>query len=159
MSKLYSGPYIDVPYQVSIHLVDGFQRRRLKCEVNGRQTTDAKWWQKLTLPLARWAKKASYMYKMTTLVVQWLDSGFECQTGQPKIIILLLAASPLKTCDIKGKEQFVQYIISGCMRYTSLWTLIKHKNFLMICTNRPFVHDISNFDSKIMFYKSYFPLK
>ena len=60
------------------------------------------------------------MYKMTTLVVQWLDSGFECQTDQPKIIILLLAASPLKTCDIKGKEQFVQYIISGCMRYTSL---------------------------------------
>ena len=25
-------------------------------KVNGRQTTDAKWWQKLTLPLARWAK-------------------------------------------------------------------------------------------------------
>ena len=27
-------------------------------KVNSRQTTDAKWWQKLTLPLARWAKKA-----------------------------------------------------------------------------------------------------
>jgi hypothetical protein len=26
-------------------------------KVNGQQTTDAKWWQKLTLPLARWAKK------------------------------------------------------------------------------------------------------
>ena len=26
-------------------------------KVNGRQTTDTKWWQKLTLPLARWAKK------------------------------------------------------------------------------------------------------
>ena len=26
-------------------------------KVNGRQTTDAKWWQKLMLPLARWAKK------------------------------------------------------------------------------------------------------
>ena len=26
-------------------------------KVNGRQTKDAKWWQKLTLPLARWAKK------------------------------------------------------------------------------------------------------
>jgi len=24
-------------------------------KVNGRQTTDAKWWQKLTLPLAQWA--------------------------------------------------------------------------------------------------------
>ena len=31
----------------------GFERRRLKCE----KLTDAKWWQKLTLPLARWAKK------------------------------------------------------------------------------------------------------
>ena len=30
-------------------------------KVNGRRTTDAKWWQKLTLPLARWAKK----YKRT----------------------------------------------------------------------------------------------
>jgi hypothetical protein len=37
-------------------LAEGFQRRRLK--VNGRQTTDAKWWQKLTLPLAKWAKKS-----------------------------------------------------------------------------------------------------
>jgi hypothetical protein len=27
-----------------------------KWKVNGRRTTDAKWWQKLTLPLARWAK-------------------------------------------------------------------------------------------------------
>ena len=28
-------------------------------KVNGRQMMDAKWWQKLTLPLARWAKKKS----------------------------------------------------------------------------------------------------
>ena len=26
-------------------------------KVNGRQTTDTKWWQKLTLPVARWANK------------------------------------------------------------------------------------------------------
>jgi hypothetical protein len=32
-------------------------------KVNGQQTTDAKWWQKLTLSLARWAKKA---YKTLT---------------------------------------------------------------------------------------------
>jgi hypothetical protein len=40
-------------------LAEGFQRRRLKCEklTDDRwQTTDVKWWQKLTLPLARWAK-------------------------------------------------------------------------------------------------------
>jgi hypothetical protein len=32
MSNLYSGPSIDASYQVSVHLAQGFQRRRLKCE-------------------------------------------------------------------------------------------------------------------------------
>jgi hypothetical protein len=38
-------------------LAEGFQEKIKMWKVNGRQTTDAKWWQKLTLPLARWAKK------------------------------------------------------------------------------------------------------
>jgi hypothetical protein len=35
-----SGPSIDASYQVSLHLAEGFQRRRLKCEKltdDGRQ--------------------------------------------------------------------------------------------------------------------------
>jgi hypothetical protein len=32
MSSLYKGPSIDASYQVSVHLTEGFQRRRLKCE-------------------------------------------------------------------------------------------------------------------------------
>jgi hypothetical protein len=32
MSNLYRGPSIYVSYQVSVHMVEGFQRRRLKCE-------------------------------------------------------------------------------------------------------------------------------
>ena len=32
MSIHYRGPCIDASYQVSVHLVEGFQRRRLKCE-------------------------------------------------------------------------------------------------------------------------------
>jgi hypothetical protein len=32
MSNIYRGPSIDASYQVSIHLAEGFQRRRLKCE-------------------------------------------------------------------------------------------------------------------------------
>ena len=34
MSNLYRGPYIhvDASYQLSVHLAEGFQRRRLKCE-------------------------------------------------------------------------------------------------------------------------------
>jgi hypothetical protein len=32
MSNLYRGPSINATYQVSVHLAEGFQRRRLKCE-------------------------------------------------------------------------------------------------------------------------------
>jgi hypothetical protein len=32
MSNLYKGLSIDASYQVSVHLAEGFQRRRLKCE-------------------------------------------------------------------------------------------------------------------------------
>ena len=40
MSNLYKRPSIDATCQVSVHLAEGFQRRRLKCEKltdNGRQ--------------------------------------------------------------------------------------------------------------------------
>ena len=32
MCNLWRGPSIDASYQVSVHLAEGFQRRRLKCE-------------------------------------------------------------------------------------------------------------------------------
>ena len=32
MSNLYRGPSTYAFYQVSVHMVEGFQRRRLKCE-------------------------------------------------------------------------------------------------------------------------------
>ena len=32
MSNLYRGPAIDASYQLSVHLAEEFQRRRLKCE-------------------------------------------------------------------------------------------------------------------------------
>jgi hypothetical protein len=55
MSNLYRGPSIDASHQVSVHLAEGFQRWRLKCE---KLTDDRRqvMQQKLTLPLARWAK-------------------------------------------------------------------------------------------------------
>ena len=40
MCNLYRGPSIDACYQVSVHLAQEFQRRRLKCEKltdHGRQ--------------------------------------------------------------------------------------------------------------------------
>ena len=41
ISNLHRKPSIDASYQVSVHLAEGFQRRRLKCEKltdDGRQT-------------------------------------------------------------------------------------------------------------------------
>ena len=40
MSNLQRGPSIDASYQVSLHLAEGFQRRRLKCE---KLTDDIRW--------------------------------------------------------------------------------------------------------------------
>jgi hypothetical protein len=40
ISNLYKGSSIDASYQVSVHLAEGLQRRRLKCEKltdDGRQ--------------------------------------------------------------------------------------------------------------------------
>jgi hypothetical protein len=69
--SLNRGPSIDASYQVSVHMAEGFQRRRLKCEklTDDRwRTTDAKWWQNLILPLARWAKK---IYSKPALLIWW----------------------------------------------------------------------------------------
>jgi hypothetical protein len=65
MCTLQRGPSIDASYQVSVHLAEGFQRRRLKCEKetdDRQQTMDTKWWQKLILSLARFAKKNIKMW-------------------------------------------------------------------------------------------------
>ena len=43
ISNLYREPSIDASYQVSVHMAEGFQMRRLKCEKltdERRQTTD-----------------------------------------------------------------------------------------------------------------------
>ena len=54
MSNLYKGPCIDASYQVSVHLAEGFQRRRLKCE---------KLTAKAHIALAKWAKKPKIYVK------------------------------------------------------------------------------------------------
>ena len=45
-------------------------------KVNVRRMTDAKWWQKLTLPLARWAIKEHQSPKLVLIVFcNWQKSG------------------------------------------------------------------------------------
>ena len=56
MSNLYREPSIDASYQVSVHMAEEFQRRRLKCE---KLTDDrCQVMAKVYLAKARWAKNA-----------------------------------------------------------------------------------------------------
>jgi hypothetical protein len=47
MSNLYKEPSIDVSYQISVHLAEGYQRGKLKCE-------------KLTDGKRQWELKTTY---------------------------------------------------------------------------------------------------
>ena len=49
-------------------------------KVNGRQTTESKWWQKLTLTLARWAKKEGNFEKDGWHLLMQLVQLFTLQT-------------------------------------------------------------------------------
>ena len=57
---LHRGPSIDASYQVSVHLAERFQRRRLKCEKltdDRQQTTDAKVMPKAHIAFGKVSKK------------------------------------------------------------------------------------------------------
>ena len=82
ISNLYRGSSIDASYQVSVHLAEGFQRRRWKCET----LTDGKWWQKVTLPLARWAQKKNTCY----VNIVWVQSMKKRYSMWYNIVVPLL---------------------------------------------------------------------
>ena len=72
ISNLYRGLSLDASYQVSVYLAKGFQRRRLKCEKltdDRLRMTDAKWWQKFILPLARWAKNMNIRSLLSNKII------------------------------------------------------------------------------------------
>ena len=93
MSNLYRGPSIDASYQVSVHMAEGFQRRRLKCEKltddKRRTPSDGK---KLTLHFVRWANKTLKV----KLNGQWTEF---CSLGQ------------VSDCCIMPTQQFFSYIM------------------------------------------------
>ena len=117
MSNLYRGLSIDASYQVSVHLAKQFQRRRFKkigqsetriaCggwgiseektkmwKVNGWQATDNKWWQKLTLPLARWANNAEVFrfcfcnFRRAQDLYRFSDRNIYLNLFQPKLSMM-----------------------------------------------------------------------
>ena len=79
-------PSKDHPCQVWFNSVQEFQRSRFKCE-SLRRTTDAKWWQKLTWSLARWAKKLELKYFEIKLFHVMTYPDFCCKDFQKSIWI------------------------------------------------------------------------
>jgi hypothetical protein len=68
MSNVYRGPSIDASYQVPVHLAEGFQRRRLKCEklsIYGRSSIKVAHF--IPIRLQTWSPQA-------ILVSDWLIS-------------------------------------------------------------------------------------
>ena len=68
------GPSSEHFWQVWLISVQRFQRRRFKCEklTDGRtdgRTTDAYPWQKLTWPMARWAKNSKYSFRYSIVEI------------------------------------------------------------------------------------------
>ena len=89
MEKLYRRPYIDAYCQVWFHLAKLFQRRRLKYEkVNGR-TTDAKWWQYLTLPFGPGELKNDEKRAITPRRVIRSDQIRACRSWQAEHVFSL----------------------------------------------------------------------
>jgi hypothetical protein len=85
MSNLYKGPSIDASYQVSVHLAEGFQRRRLKCEKltdDGRQVMAKAHFAfgkvsynfpvgKSETKISKYCKLITYLYKNDTSQQMW----------------------------------------------------------------------------------------
>jgi hypothetical protein len=90
-------------------LAERFQRRRLKCE----KLTDAKWWQKLTLPLARWANQRlrppSYAVNFFKNLLLW-----KYDQWKPNLVWIITRVSSLK-------------IVSGDVHQPS-WQLLLNKS-------------------------------
>jgi hypothetical protein len=99
------GPSKDHSTKVWLQLAQWFLRRRFKCE-SLRRTTDAKWWQKLTWSLARWAKKGAFDSVASDKVYQLLVHGRWFSPGTP-------ASSTTKT----GSHDIAEILLKVALKH------------------------------------------
>ena len=142
MSILYRGPSIDASYHVSVHLTEGVSEKIKMGKVNGRQTTDTKWWQKLTLPLARWAKntidegtKMFWKYQLAVwLSIQNSYSHFTKVTRKCKcfgrIVEPWKALTGKLVAIIYNKHHFQHYLLLGVWMGNLLESVLLEKILL-----------------------------
>jgi hypothetical protein len=101
MSNLYREPSIDVNYQVSVQAVS--EEKIIMWKDNGRQTTDAKWWQKITLPLAKKHNTTcSKLWRWATCMDAIKITGALMKDKQ-----LLFLIRPVKFLPVKKERQIL----------------------------------------------------
>ena len=138
----------DHPCQVWFNLVQGFQRRRFKCESLRCTTTDAKWWQKLTWPLARWAKNTIItIYPLWSIV--WKPVRLHLFKPIPSCILCqecLLKILPFSTIfQLYGggnwstrrkpptcRKSLTNLITQYCIKYTPPWAGFELTTLLVV---------------------------
>ena len=91
MSNLYRGPSIDASYHVSVHLAEGFQRRRLKCE---KLTDDG---HQVMAKAKKWGSVAEG---------QWLTRGTPVFVHQEREWLWV------SDCCLMPNEQFFRYVMA-----------------------------------------------
>ena len=98
----------------------GVSEEKIKMwKVNGRQMTDAKWWQKLTLPLARWAKNMDPHVQTQCTLGPSLVKGWICISQWQ--FTLYIMAFPLLILNTRGWKDNIS---SGII----MWLQLKLNN-------------------------------
>jgi hypothetical protein len=146
MSTLYWGPSIDASYQVPGHLGKGFQRTEVKCE----KLTDAKWWQKLPLPLARWVKNLN-----DNQMTIYVPFPFNLLLVSEKKIFFIFPYGTMLNLQLFSYSWLIFHIQKVESSYTTLLKLIFPKGmklfakmFQFYCSNQLYWWRISEYPEK-----------
>ena len=126
------GPSSEHFWQVWLIYVQWFQRRRFKCEklTDGR-TTDAYPWQKLTWPMARWAKKLNKNIEDTHICFTHYNFAQYFQD-------IIYWTQPIKTSSFCGKKISLHHFLKKKKKNRSpphyfCRENLKNKNFFFLC--------------------------
>jgi hypothetical protein len=119
MSNLYRGPSIVGSYQVSVHMIEAFQRRRLKCE---KLTDDRGKYSVLSFLKAEW--KVS-----NTGSAHWTSSSVLCFVHQNLTLIKILEFFFYLRYILQSSKCKFEFTGQKLMKFFRYWP-IRNKNCL-----------------------------